>query len=43
MDPPNLHPENKEIKFPVNIPLRYQFVRRTVKKPNLLIEYMEGQ
>lgn len=43
MDPPNLHPENTALAFPLNIPLRTQYIRRTVKKSNLLLEYMEGQ
>lgn len=43
MSPPNLHPSNPDITFPLNIPIRHQYIRRTINKPKLLLDYMEAQ
>ena len=42
MNPPNLHPENKDLVFPINIPMRFNYIRRTKRRPSHLIDFLDG-
>jgi hypothetical protein len=42
MDPPNLHPNNKDLVFPINIPLRFNYIRRTKRRTAHLIDFKDN-
>ena len=43
MNPPNLHPQNKDLVFPINIPIRFNHIRRTQRRSVHLIDFIEGK